>query len=480
MAAVGGREARSGSPGILAKVPRLLTLNHAEVLLLGRDGGDEGATLDLMRPEDSPWLQGILKEVKSEDEGRRMFAVWRFKETLRNFVTGGFKRTKAVNVSIFVLTNGFAAEIHRGLEDAILTGRWYFIAKDALQAAAAGKPDSGVFSRVSIYAAALEALIVDSRTLRFLLKEMPDLFLNLANLFLKAQPRYPRKEPLDQDVIDPGVDTRKMILRVLGALLIWDSKAMYAKQVVSVPGFMFCLIEVAMENVFDAEIVDLICRMLDKLELFFESGTDEMLALVARLLDQGTRPRSIYNACSLLIRLFERHDSFSEIGVRLLKGREELYRSPFLALAVCREAEPEIREYAQIISSLLCFEEIQGLPPPSNGIPHPEMVKAFELAAIKDKRAMRRARQMTAMWKTPAQGRELYLGPIQPLPFRKGLQEVAEMVKNFDRKPCRKCSRAGCDRVEASYKDFKICAGCMLACYCSRGKSSHVFPQRKP
>lgn len=175
-------------------LPRLLSLTHEEVSVLGRDGGDRGVTLDLMNPEDSPWLKEILNEVNSTDEARRMFAVWRFKETLQQFVRGGPERTKAVNVSIFLLTHGFAKELHRGFKDAVQTGRWYFVAKDYFEAMEnPGEIDSGLFSRVSIYATAIEALIVDTRTLSFLLSEMPDLFQVLPSLFLKAQTVYPEE-----------------------------------------------------------------------------------------------------------------------------------------------------------------------------------------------------------------------------------------------------------------------------------------------
>jgi hypothetical protein len=137
MAAKRGQPLPKSAP--LENVPKYSTLNRAQMLVLGRDGGDTGVTLDLMRPEDSPWLQEIFKEVQSDDEGRRMFAVWRFKETYHDFCRGGTTRAKGVNVSNYVLTHGFAEEISRGLMDAVTTGRWYFVPKDYAEATAAGK-----------------------------------------------------------------------------------------------------------------------------------------------------------------------------------------------------------------------------------------------------------------------------------------------------------------------------------------------------
>ncbi|GAQ82486.1 hypothetical protein KFL_001130050 [Klebsormidium nitens] len=423
-----------------------------------------------MKPEDSPWLKEILNEVNSTDEGRRMFAVWRFKETLQQFVRGGPERTKAVNVSIFLLTHGFAKEIHRGLTDAVQTGRWYFVAKDYFEAmAVTGTPDSGVFSRVSIYATAIEALIVDTRTLRYLLAEMPDLFQVLPSLFLKAQTLFPEEGRQPSPDSDPGLVTKKMLLKALGALFLFDTKGKHAKRVASFPGFTSGLVKLALENVEEAGAVDVAVKMLDTLECFFDikAMSDDILGLVVELLNHGIRPRTIYDACRVMIRLLESYESPLELVPHLIT-RESSLRNPFLALAVCHEAEPIIREYAQMMSCLFCGEALLDLQLPVDGSISPDLVKALELVAMKDEKVTQKARQLTAMWKTPPQGRELYLGPIQPLPLEKGMAETLQKLKSLDKKPCRKCSRAGCDRVEACYKEFKICSGCKLACYCSR------------
>jgi phage-related tail protein len=34
----------------------------------------------------------------------------------------------------------------------------------------------------------------------------------------------------------------------------------------------------------------------------------------------------------------------------------------------------------------------------------------------------------------------------------------------------RRCSNAKCEKVESKEKKFKVCAGCLLATYCSEGK----------
>jgi hypothetical protein len=42
-------------------------------------------------------------------------------------------------------------------------------------------------------------------------------------------------------------------------------------------------------------------------------------------------------------------------------------------------------------------------------------------------------------------------------------------------RPCRKCSRNGCDNVESTPCQFKICSGCRLAVYCNRGAENDAY-----
>jgi hypothetical protein len=136
-----------------------------------------------------------------------------------------------------------------------------------------------------------------------------------------------------------------------------------------------------------------------------------------------------------------------------------------------------MKEYAQTLSCILWFEETHQICTRSLGKITPEVVEVLERVAKKDEKVLRRARQMTEMWRTPPRGSELTLAPLFPLPWGRGLEEWLSIRRNhkFEKKPYRRCTRAGCGNLESSDKKFQVCGGCMLACYCSRGKLYLMF-----
>ncbi|GAQ82485.1 hypothetical protein KFL_001130040 [Klebsormidium nitens] len=156
-------------------VPLLSTLTCEEMSTLRKSGLEPNIKLDFLKPEASPWLQEILQELRSDDESRRMFAIWRFKESYAYLLWKQSSRTDGVNVSNFILSNGIGREIRLGLDDAISSGRWYWLPKDFIAATLAGKK-AEIFSKVSIYCCALDTLAVDFRSFKYILKEIPDVF----------------------------------------------------------------------------------------------------------------------------------------------------------------------------------------------------------------------------------------------------------------------------------------------------------------
>lgn len=261
-------------------------------------------------PEKSSWLQEILKELRSEDEGRRMFAMWRFKETYGDLFDDlrkrqGGERSAGVNVSIFMLTRGMAREIGRGLIDAALTGRWYFIPKDTCQVQASGKTVD-IYSRVTIYCSILEILVVDARTSKHFLSEVSCLFPVLGNIFVRAH-SLAKMYGQPRDWSDPGIQTRRGILRAVSTLLIW-AKSRHIQELASLRDFLLCLIQQCKENFEDIEFVQYACLVIEVVESSCNLRSDDALLaalmdLIATLLFRGTRPRTLHLACRRLMSL---------------------------------------------------------------------------------------------------------------------------------------------------------------------------------
>lgn len=68
--------------------------------------------------------------------------------------------------------------------------------------------------------------------------------------------------------------------------------------------------------------------------------------------------------------------------------------------------------------------------------------------------------------------------PIEDMPDKVCFSQVRTVDPKAQKRPCRKCSRSSCSRVESAPCEFKVCNGCRLAVYCSRGELSEPFARR--
>ncbi|GAQ85916.1 hypothetical protein KFL_002610020 [Klebsormidium nitens] len=458
-------------------VPRLSSLTLEELSVLGTDEGNE-IKVDFDMPERSSWLQEILKELKSKDEGSRMMALWRFKETYGDLLFNesrlrqGGERSAGVNVSILMLTRGMAQEIGRGLTDAALTGRWYFIPKDALDVQAAGKTVD-IYSRVTIYCSVLEMLVVDGRTFKHFLSEVPNLFPVLANIFMRA---YSLAEMYVQprDWSDPGIQSRKGIVRAISTLFIW-AKPRHIQEVASLHDFLLCLMQQCKENLEDIEFVHFACLVISTvLDNSRDLSSGALLAalmdLISSLLSRGTMPRTLQRACCCLISLFNKEtEGDFEVCQHLAGQLRSSFRQSFLALAVCKEIDSSMQEFAQHMTAILCDLVLDDTKESEN-----QVAVAIAQMACKDVGAQGRLQELIEMSRRPAEGRELLLGPMRPLPWGKGNERLNLSEGGIDwtirDRPYRKCARPECERVESSINEFLVCGGCRLACYCGRAE----------
>ncbi|GAQ84724.1 hypothetical protein KFL_002030070 [Klebsormidium nitens] len=179
----------------------------------------EQATFDLAKPEESDWVQMILKDATCGDLETSVCAFGRFVNIFSKLVHEQGK-AKAAETASYILQRGFAKELHAGLKDARSSGAWFLLPKS---------DRTGVkflLSRVEAYASVLGLLTVDERTASFFLKEMEALLVLLEGLFYQAA--HPSLAKLTQSIgvdQDPATDARRAIIRAISALIEWSKRA---------------------------------------------------------------------------------------------------------------------------------------------------------------------------------------------------------------------------------------------------------------
>lgn len=136
---------------------------------------------DVLRPECSLWLKEILADLRAGDPETRLFALGRFLRVFDSMVT--IKGAEiCAGFSAYVLERGVLSEIKGILKAAQSKGDFYLFPSfrgiksvNAWQEYAGSSSNTPVISKVSIAFDTLHALMVHSRTTRFVEKVIPDL-----------------------------------------------------------------------------------------------------------------------------------------------------------------------------------------------------------------------------------------------------------------------------------------------------------------
>lgn len=125
-----------------------------------------------LKPELSQVLHSILDEGRSNDETKRLLAIRRFEDIFKKTINGSEPLENMINATAFVLERGLMTTIKQGL-DASVNGPWFLFPSARDLGAIGGQVP--ILIKPVIYIAAVEVLALDTRTVRYMLKECPRL-----------------------------------------------------------------------------------------------------------------------------------------------------------------------------------------------------------------------------------------------------------------------------------------------------------------
>jgi hypothetical protein len=195
---------------------------------IGADAAYEGLTAEeVLRPETSPILQEIAKDLCSHSAERQSRAIMRARETLssskyESSSASDLKKTMTpprltVNCSAFLIEAGIMAPISKLLRRAA-QGAWL---ECKIEGAA-----TVTYNWAAICANALYFLVEDMRTFRAVSASIPHLFDVLADLYLEGIETPVRKVGVltDGDVAESKQDARQNVLQCLAHFALWSPR----------------------------------------------------------------------------------------------------------------------------------------------------------------------------------------------------------------------------------------------------------------
>jgi hypothetical protein len=195
---------------------------------IGADAAYEGLTAEeVLRPETSPILQEIAKDLRSHNAERQSRAIMRAVETLsssKNESSSASDLKKrmtpprlTVNCSAFLIEAGIMAPTSVLLKRAA-QGTW-------LECRVEGAA-TVTYNWAAMCANALYFLVEDMRTFRAVSASVPHLFDVLADLYLKGIETPVKKVGVvtDRDVEESKQDARHNVLKCLARLALWSPR----------------------------------------------------------------------------------------------------------------------------------------------------------------------------------------------------------------------------------------------------------------
>lgn len=412
---------------------------------------DEQAAFDLAKPEESAWVQEILREATCGDLERSVCAFWRFVNIFSKLVNEQGK-AKAAETASYLLQRRFGEELHAGLKDAKSSGVCFLLPKSD------GISRNFFINRVDAYASVLSLLTVDERTAKFFLTEMEALLMLLEGLFHQAaHPSLAKLTPfigLDQD---PASETRRAIIRAVASIIDWSKRA---------SRFMIERKELYLEMV--KESTAKLFRSGDPSKTDYLMVTNYGLALIGNLHGKysPSEQRSmldevlhlvattlVHSDCAPVLQscLYALWNLKNRIGQEevcsYLRSYEGLPES-FAAIAACTAYSN--RSWVRSIAVNFAFEvRIRiDLPdevcPDSGSITEEQGLELCRLLGDHNPTIKCRVERLTAASEDP-------------------IYKNTPVLK-------RKCSNPACENREPESERFKMCRGCLLEIYCSAGE----------
>lgn len=451
--------------------------------------------VDLRRPESSAWLRSLLEEVQSNDPEARSFALFRLKAGLiRIVMTKG--HALGAGLAAYVLEQGVLDEINKLMKAAQSEGDFYIFPKISSQ-------DKVKFikyfvlSKVDICFRLLHVLILDARTARFVMKGIPDLISVLEGAYFALSAVSLVRE---SDLV-PGCpaylerlrdEVKASSLSVLMSLA--SSSDRFKDNISSRKVLLHQVLQDCMaERDFSNRTVDCTLYCFNHLSSACDLSEylDDIVGVVLKTLAETQTAVLIPVAAHLLTSIMQKGQAKAVVG-RLFElgasGKAEHLVPAVLALAACPDLEETTKRIVRILLAALnkrfgiTVEE--RLTDPLK----PKQQETLERLVRACPEAMARREQLCEIFtaktaeksapdsKSPASlFRNTIETPLSYVPDKAFVSFVPDGDLKAQRRPRRKCSRLSCSNVETTSCEFKVCSGCRLAVYCSRGRGSCSF-----
>lgn len=434
--------------------------------------GREPVDLDLMKPENSAWLNNILRELQDCDMETRYYALCRFESVLQGIVLKG----PAVHAGFasYMLEQGILDEIIRLLNVAQSEGDIYLVAggvesrEEALRITEEGLY---VQSKVGTCFRILNALIADARTARFVRKSIPELLSILEGSYLSDTPVVivGGQGIRGTHVYQPLRDEEKTsALDALATFTLWSADEV--RNVISSRRQLLhqILDDCLAGNDFSRTIVG---RSLTTISVLASVSSalpvpvDDFVQVAMKALEMCEKPEVIKLVVSLLFFHVKEKPAF-------LENKTTAYLSPLLALAACPTLEQEVKSH---VYKLLCLFDQQTFDPIfAKGDPKRDLEKLARESPAAAARRVKLCRAFAFNQQPafkPKQSSTLEVGPDLPAQERDYVVLVTPEEFQAQKRPPRKCSRTDCSKKESTSCEFKLCGNCRLAVYCSQGKT---------
>lgn len=438
---------------------------------------------NLHKPESSVWLKDIFEQLRSKDLDTRLFALWRFKLVfVRMVVTKG---QDCASFAAFVFEQGILEEVIRILRAAEYDGDFYLHPNMQRSLDRLRQEGNSTLSKVGMCFRLLHFLMLDARTTRFVRKAIPDL-LNLVEGSYFSLPL-----PIPTDVALGLQDEIKgSSLTVLISLAAHSEQA--RTQIGSRTFLLHRILQESTEDTgFAIQRVDaavcLFCN-LTAWEISLPDFTEKILKLIVKALACTLTASILTFALSLLETMLEKgrwvYDKLYEAGTDAKAGDI----AALLALSCCRGFEARTKPLIYLLLWSMSEQVNVIFAEGRTYFLKQSQLEKLENLMERYPEAIARRQQLQRMF--AANGLEVQQGVLlldtpatlflerQKEPLNAPLQRVYELPEpsgSFNARPCRKCPCASCSKVETAPCEFKVCNGCRLAVYCSKGTLSTVL-----
>lgn len=400
------------------------------------DHDTERVSFDRQMPDSSSWIQDILKEAKCSDMEGRLSALWRFNKLLSELLKAHGLGTGAECISYF-LQRDLLKELQADLIQARVSGDWFLVFRT----------EGRIFfiNRVVTYVSALEIMMVDERTTRYILREFDDLLELLDELFQQAAHDSLFRQQFEiYSEYSESMDARRAILRAVSTLVQYSNKA--KRRMTRRGAFFSSMIQGAttlpLESPAAYSGLKLIVELYKSYNLSEQKAVlEDILILVSKCLNESSSLLIIHTAVRALFETKEQEELFPRL--QSINGVPE----SFIAIAACKACDT----YERILAIFLATgtsRAARSLYPRAleHMLTNEKKLELFERLADSHPSIKRRVETLAAT-----------------------RESSIPIVREF---PCqsRNCFGPACGKAEEKPETFKMCRGCLLAIYCSAGE----------